>query len=478
MMDDLGGEKVPTCFFAQPVLTPAIIGFSVIQGAIQSAAGGDAVGHGVGITLLWIALILVAAKVSRLVERFGQPSVLGELVMGVILGNLSLVGIGFFEPIIDDPYVMFLAQLGVIVLLFQVGLETDIADMRQVGIPALLVGFIGIALPFVFGTYVIGPWFLPGETFNTYLFLGATLAATSVGITARVFRDLGRLQSPEAHIILGAAVIDDILALVILAVVTAIVSVGGVGIGEVVLIIVKSVLFLGATIFSGKYISKGLERLFAQPGANGGMRFTVAMSLGLLFAYVAEIIGLAPIIGAFAAGLILDPHQFRHSPENPEMVDEVENAIKQSGIPGVSAVIAPVREAIQKHNVRHIEEVIEPMSLFLVPVFFITTGMSVKLEALFNGQILLAALAVTLLAIFSKAAAGFAAGGKVNKWIVGWGMVPRGEVGLIFAMTGYNLEVMSDNILSAIIIMIIFTTLLPPPILSYLLKRDANRATV
>jgi Kef-type K+ transport system membrane component KefB len=487
---------------------PAITGVSVLQPAVQRAAEEGAPSHGVGITLLWIAIILVAAKAAGLVERFGQPSVLGELVMGVILGNLTLIGIGVFEQIQADQHIAFLAQLGVIVLLFQVGLETDVADMQKVGVRAFLVAIIGVVLPFVLGTYIVGPWLLPGLSTHAYLFLGATLTATSVGITARVFRDLGRLQDPEAHIILGAAVIDDVLGLVILAIVSAIVKEGDVSTLAVGHIILKAVLFLGAALLSSKYIAEALNKLFARSGGIG-LKFTVAISMGLLFAYIAELMGLAPIVGAFAAGLVLDSRQFRHFFDNPEMVDEIQQCIEQSDtglkqrvrqamdtseVQAVNECLERVDpelkdrfsemvarpgselrdqmcEVMNRHNVRHIEEVIEPISLFLVPIFFVTTGMAVSLEALFDIQIVLVALGITIAAILGKIVAGFAAG-KVNKMIVGWGMVPRGEVGLIFAMTGKSLDVVSDEVFSVIIIMVIFSTLLPPPILSHMLKRN------
>lgn len=451
-------------------------GFPIVPIAIQSATEESIPSHKVGTTLFWIAIILVAAKVSGVVERFGQPSVLGELVIGVIIGNLSLIGLGFFDAIKTDQFVKFLAQLGVIVLLFQVGLETSIADMKKVGIRAFLVAAVGVILPFLLGTYIVGPWLLPGLEFNSYLFLGATLTATSVGITARVFRDLGRLQDPEAHIILGAAVIDDVLGLIILAVVSAIVQSGEVSIAEVAIIILKAVLFLGVTILLSPYIARAIDNIFSRLGAGLGAKFTVAISLGLLFAYLAELIGLAPIVGAFTAGLILDPHQFRHFFEDPKTVGEIERVFEQhrketGGLPSAPAVNpATSGEAVNRRNVRHIEEVIEPISLFLVPIFFVTTGMDVNLRTLFDVNILVVAIGITIAAMVGKIAAGLVAG-EVDKLVVGWGMVPRGEVGLIFAMTGKHLGVVDDTTFSVIVIMVIFSTLLPPPMLSYLLRR-------
>ncbi|NTW03069.1 MAG: cation:proton antiporter, partial [Oscillochloris sp.] len=175
----------------------------------------------VGVTLMYMAIMLLAAKFSSMVERLGQPAVLGEMLIGVLLGNFILAGIPFFEPIKTSGVIQFLADFGVVILLFQVGLESNVQDMRKVGLSAFLVACVGVVLPMILGSYVLGPLLLPDLSPNAHLFLGATLTATSVGITARVFRDLGVLQMREAQIVLGAAVIDDVLGLIILAVVSA-----------------------------------------------------------------------------------------------------------------------------------------------------------------------------------------------------------------------------------------------------------------
>jgi Kef-type K+ transport system membrane component KefB len=428
--------------------------------------GGPA--HGVGAAFLWIVIILLAAKLSTLVERLGQPPVLGELVMGVILGNLFLAGLDFFEPIKSEPIINFLAQLGVVILLFQVGLESNIEEMRRVGLRALLVASVGVVVPFLLATEVVGPLLLPGLPFNTYLFLGATLTATSVGITARVFRDLGRLQTAEAQIVLGAAVIDDVLGLIILAVVSAIVTEGTVSVGSVSWITLKAILFLVGAVILGQLLAPRLGALLSKIHTGTGMKFTLAISFGLTTAYLGEQIGLAPIVGAFAAGLVLDPVHFRFF-EEPEIADEIRQSLHDAP-PGLQKRVSTV---LERHADRHVEDIIEPLGHFLAPIFFVITGMAVRLETLFNLPILLVALGVTLAAFVGKIAAGLVAG-PVNKSIVGWGMIPRGEVGLIFAATGRAIGVVNDEVFSIIVIMVILSTLLPPPILTYLLKRDRS----
>lgn len=438
---------------------------------VHAASEGESNESTFAITFLWIAVILIAAKISSLVEKIGQPSVLGELVIGVILGNVTLLGLHIFEPIKQNEIISFLAELGVVILLFQIGLESNIQKMKQVGLRAFLVACVGVIVPFALGTYVVGPLLLPGLSLNAYLFLGATLTATSVGITARVFRDLNKLQTSEAQIVLGAAVIDDVLGLIILAVVSAIVTVGAVSFGMIGWITAKAILFLAGAIIVGQLIAPLLGRLFAKIHAGVGMKLTLAISFGLIVAYLAEEIGLAPIVGAFAAGLILDPVHFRYF-KDPKVVNDVRASVKDAP----PEIQEKVNQAIEPHAHRHIEDLIEPIGYFLVPIFFVYTGINVKLETLFNLPILLVALGITVAAFIGKVVAGLVAG-KVNKSIVGFGMIPRGEVGLIFAVMGKNLGVVSDEIFSAIVIMVILSTLLTPPILTVLLRRQDKHAS-
>ncbi len=446
------------------VLLAILITFAAAYTA-QAGGGGEGSAE-ITQTFLWIAVILIFAKLSGLVEKWGQPSVLGELVIGVVLGNLGLLGIHLFDPIKSNAIIHFLAELGVVILLFQIGLESNIAEMRKVGSKALMVAILGVVVPFVSGTYMIGPWLLPGLSTNAYLFLGAALTATSVGITARVFQDLGKLKMKEAQIILGAAVIDDVLGLIILAVVSAMATLGAVSFGTISWIAGKALLFLVGSIVLGQIFAPQIGKWFARIQTGIGMKLTIALCFGLIFAFLANYIGLAAIVGAFAAGLVLDPVHFRYF-KDPKVVDDVKAAAREIDEDTKKAIY----KAIEPHAHRHIEDLIEPIAHFLVPIFFVVTGMAVNMETLFDQQILLVALDIPVLAIAGKVVSGIAAG-PVNKWLVGFGMVPRGEVGLIFASIGASLGVVSESVFSIIVIMVILTTLVAPPTLAWLLKRQ------
>ena len=441
---------------------PAVLGLILLP-LPALAAGSGAVGE----NLLWLALILMSARLfAPLAQRIGFPAVLGELLLGVLLGNLSLFGIGLFDTIAKDPIIAFIAELGVIVLLLQIGLETRLADLVRVGGRAAAVGGVGIAVPFVLGAFLVGPWLLPGQSQNTYLFLGATLAATSVGITGRVFRDLGKLGTPAARIVLGAAVIDDVLGLVILAVVSSLVQAGSVSVGEVSWIVAEAVLFLGGSIWIGRLIAPHSSRWLARLDAGPSMLFAQVLATGLALAWLAHAIGLAPIIGAFAAGLLFEP-VFLRDFKTPQIVQEIEPLMREPESRPLMDRLLPI---LTRHAGHQHEHMLEPIGYFFVPVFFVLTGMQVDLGTLADPAIVAVALGVSAAAIVGKLAAGWFAGGA-GRWIVGWGMVPRGEVGLVFAMVGKQLGVMDETMFSVIVIMVILTTLVTPPVLTLLLRR-------
>jgi Kef-type K+ transport system membrane component KefB len=441
----------------------------VILFFFESAFASEASAHSdpIAPTLLALFAILLAAKLGgELFERLSLPAVLGELIAGIVLGNLVLINPGwnFLEPLrvtpIRENWALILdslARLGVIILLFEVGLESTVQGMMKVGKSAFFVAVAGVIAPFFLG--YAASWIfikelpaelaatIPGLSLNyVHLFMGAVLCATSVGITARVFKDLGRLQTKEAQIILGAAVIDDVLGLVILAVVSGIVSAAELGralnVGSVLRLIGLAVLFLGGSLGIGAFLVPRIMRQLSKL-RTGGMMIISALLFCFGMAYLANAAGLAPIVGAFAAGLLLERVHFR------EFREEFE-----------------------------IEDLIKPVSAFLVPIFFVLMGIQVRLEAFAQIPILGVAAGLTIAAIMGKQICSFAVLGRgIDRLIVGVGMIPRGEVGLIFAGVGKSLKVIDDATFSAAVIMVITTTLITPPLLKIMLQRQAKTAS-
>lgn len=449
--------------------------------------------------LIELALIIVVAMIGRWVAiKFNQPAVLGELLIGVILGNitywfgspLSLFimhlsdtsqifervwvsgesvleaakqiftgdqlepgGIGYrLVQIMTGPgssKIIFMgialwlfSNLGVILLLFMVGLESNTKEMLQVGPRATLVAIIGVVCPFILG-YGSSMFLLSESSSSVHLFIAATLCATSVGITARVFKDLNRIQTPEAKIILGAAVIDDILGLVILAVVAGIATTGEVKFLDVGRILLLSIIFLGVIILFGeRFIRRITPLVHIIDRDNSKLLFPLALAFFL--SWIANLIELATIVGAFAAGLILEEEHF----------------------------------AANSNNKSTIEKTIKPLETIFAPIFFVLMGMQVNLGSFLQRETIWIAIALIVVAILGKIVSGIPAGRETDRLSVGLGMIPRGEVGLIFASVGKGLGVISDSIFSAVVIMVIVTTIITPILLKWSLYRrvEGSRA--
>jgi len=424
-------------------------------GSEVGAEGGEGHGGPVLTVLLQLMIILLAAKLGGdLFERFNQPAVLGELVLGMIIGNLHVLGFEGFEAFKHDVTLEVLAELGVIILLFEVGLESTVKEMMKVGLASFMVAVFGVIAPFFLG-WGVGALFLPEESIYVHIFIGATLTATSVGITARVLRDIGKINTREAKIILGAAVIDDILGLVILAVVAGIITAissgtgEGVSSGAVLWIIMKAVLFIVGAVVIGSFVLPQYFKLGFKMKVKGVL-LSFSLLVCFLLAYLAGKIGLAPIVGAFAAGLILEEVHFKGFRDRGE---------------------------------QQLQELISPIATFLVPIFFVRMGMLVDLTTFARVEILGFAAVMTLAAIVGKQACSLAIFDKsINRIAIGLGMIPRGEVGLIFAGIGAKLmlegqPVISSGTYSAVVIMVIITTLVTPPVLIFsLLKEDRKKA--
>jgi len=392
-----------------------------------AAANGTGNTHGVAALLTALIAIFVATKLlGEIAQRLGQPAVLGELIAGIILGGSVL---GIVDP--ADPIIASMAEIGVIVLLFAIGLETELAALVRVGTSATTVAIAGVVLPFTIGYFAsrgLGLDEIPA------LVCGAALCATSVGISARVLSELGWLDTTEGRVVLGAAVIDDVIGLVILAVVASLVSGTALTVAAVAGIAGIAVGFVAVAVIVGSLVVRplfaGVERIRAA-GALG----VFGLSFAFLLAWLADLSGSAMIVGAFAAGLVL--HR----------------------IP-------------QRHD---IEKATTTLGHFFVPVFFAAVGASVDLGALMDSRSLLLGAVLIAVGLAGKVAAGYAPWWfKGRKLLVGIAMVPRGEVGLIFAQMGLSSKAINSGEFGAIMLMVLATTFVTPPALARLARGRAH----
>ena len=394
-----------------------------------------------GSILLGLAILVLGAKLGGiLVSRWGQPAVLGELLFGIALANLYplFAGSAGIEFVRSNTILKFLAEVGVLLLLFDVGLEVDLRAFARVGPSAFLVALIGVVVPFFLG-WGTAVWFLPDAPTLVHIFIGATLTATSVGITVRVLKDLGVMTSPEAQTILGAAILDDVLGLIVLAVVVGSITGatdggGGVSIATISVIVLKAVGFFAATFVAGHVLSHRIVSLAAKSGQHG-MLFVIGIALCFTLSYVAELIGLANIIGAFAAGVLLDPYG------------------------------AGIRTRAEEATLR---ELLVPLSELFVPLFFVLMGLQVDLSTLVEPSALALGITLIVSAIVGKLLCGLGVvGSGIRRLAVGIGMIPRGEVGLIFAGIGARVmlegePILNENVYSSVVLMALITTIITP----------------
>jgi Kef-type K+ transport system membrane component KefB len=460
--------------FALLMSLPAIwhLSFAMLDAGLSHA---DPV---VPILIASIFITLGAALGGMLMRWVKQPAVLGELLVGLLAGNLgyyfgnptltvlregdnlsriaslaltsaNTIGDATLKLLPPGPHTDLLAQLlsgpqgqtyiyvysfidiisrlAILVLLFMVGLEISLVEMKRVGKYATYVAVLGIVLPMVMGMGVM-KLLHPNNPLAVDLFVGGILTATSVGITARVLRDLGRETTEEARIILGAAVIDDVLCLIVLAVVSGLAVTGAISFGSIAVITGKAALFLVASLGIGIWLTPKLVRRLTSVGVSN-LKLLFGVSFALLLAWLANVAQLATIVGAFAAGMVL----------NSFFDQEVEGA--------------------------SLHELLSPIESLVVPLFFVWMGIQVKLETMASKDVLIAGLGLTIVAIAGKVAAGWGCPPSLNRLAVGFGMMPRGEVGLIFAGIGRGIGVVDEGLFSAIVLLVMVTTVLAPILL-------------
>jgi Kef-type K+ transport system membrane component KefB len=406
---------------------------------VSSAANPDA--H----VALLLAAVLIAAKLGgEAATRLRQPAVLGELVAGIALGNLPWLPLR--EPGANVSVDM-LSRLGVLILMFEVGLESTVKDILAVGADAARVAGLGTLSTFGAG-WLVAAWLRPDAGVAAHAFLGASVAATSIGVSARVLRDLGQTRSKEARTILGAAVLDDVIALVLLALMSGWIVGKASGnaptAASVLWIVGKTLGLLALAVAVGVRVTPSLFALGARFKTRGAL-LAIGLAFCFLSAWAADLIGLAPLVGAFAAGVVLEDFHSARFVERGE---------------------APL------------QRLVEPLSGFFVPIFFVVMGIRTDLRAFLRLETLLLSAGLVCVAVVGKLACGLGARG-VNRLVVAFGMMPRGEVCLIFASLGISLQVggipvIDGTAYSALVAVVVFTTLLTPVLLKWGLARPTR----
>ncbi len=438
-----------------------------VETSIESTSGP----YILGAVLLSLVVVYFASKLGgEVCARIDLPPVLGELVGGVIVG-VSALNLLVFPGAGEDgssslimaflqmtghlspeavsyvfhaqgEVISILAEIGVVILLFEIGLESDLKELLRVGIQSTVVAVVGVAVPFALGT--TGLMLIFGVSAVPAIFAGAALTATSIGITAKVLSELGKLASSEGQIIIGAAVMDDVLGIIVLAVVASLARDGEVQVTNVLYLIVSAAVFLVGSIWLGRLLAPLFVTLVNEMKTRGQLLLT-SLTFVFILSYVAAAVNLESILGAFAAGLILAETE------------------KQS----------------------ELEEQVIPIADMLVPIFFVVVGARTDVSVLNpfvaeNREGLIIAAFLVAVAILGKVVTGFSVFGKpgINRWAIGVGMVPRGEVGLVFASVGAASGVLNSALNAAIIVMVILTTFVAPPLLRVAFNLGETEAPV
>jgi Kef-type K+ transport system membrane component KefB len=398
--------------------------------------------------LLWLAIITTVAIFARASDKLGQPFVLGQLLVGIIIGAFAHYNIMGLSNMIHSEALAFFAELGSIFLLLEIGLESSLNDIASAGKHAIVVAIMGVVVPFVIGYFIVTPYILHSTKTELCLFIGSMLAVTSTGISISVFKDLKILKTEACQIVLAASVIDDILGLILLSITTSLMlegSINAVNIGNTLLYVV---IFFVSSIVFGKYLLPIVIKLLSQVNKNSDSVILIIIAFCFSMSYIAGQIGLAFIIGAFLSGILLYPQLFK-------------------GFKNIHG------KADFTQNEHQLEYLIAPYGKIFTPLFFIYAGMQVDIISTFDYNTILTALAISFFAILGKIVAGIFLPKHINKWIVGLGMTPRGEIGLIFSIAGLQLKIIDSSQFAALLLMIIVTSVITPIGLTYITKRNA-----
>lgn len=378
--------------------------------------------------LVFVLLAILIARTSTLLKKIGQPSLLGELLGGILIVTLGVYHISIFHNFATNHSIAFLSELGGIFLLFEIGLESDISLLKQNGHYALWLALFGALLPFIAG-YAFAQYFVINASRNFCLFFAATLSATSTGISIRIFKEYNLTRSKACQVVLASSVIDDILSLLVLTCITAVVTTGKIGVSNLMFLPIKVMGFFLLLYFGMKSI---LPRFYYSRDTS--LDLTIIIASCLISSWLANLVGLSSILGAFLAGLFIDKTYFK-----------------------------------DKHHL------VYPFIWLFVPIFFIYSGMQIDIQSLFDIQTLLFALLFSLIAIITKILPPLLIPNKhtsfLNKLAIGLGMVPRGEIGLIIALIGKEIGVLNSYYFNVITIMVIITSFISPILLNLVIKK-------
>lgn len=419
---------------------------------------------------LWLALSILMSRGLSIVKKIGLPVVTSEILAGIVLGHLYLFGITTFIGMSHNEIIQFLAEIGAMILMFEIGLETQIKDISSKLLSGIKIALFGTILTFS-GGYYLSHFFYPDLSLKSRILIGVISAATATGISAKVFKDLKILGSSEVKLILTASLIDEVLSILCFAIVSGVLIAGNIEMETLITITAKTAIFFLLSISLGSKITPLLTRLSVKIHAGISMKIGLLFFICTLYTWLASVLGVAPVIGAFIAGLVIDPEHFKNFSQ-AKFLRELKQIANHTSDENTKAQIL---KTVHGHETRSLDELIKPLSNIFVPIFFTYIGLIFKLSDLMKPKIVLFAVSLLAVSLIGRIVSGYTEKGKFNKILVGLGMTPIGEAGLIFAVTGNQLGIINNDIMSAVILAVVLITIVTPILIRISLKFNSPK---
>lgn len=419
---------------------------------------------------LWLALSILMSRGLSIVKKIGLPVVTSEILAGVVLGHLYLFGITTFIGMNHNEIIQFLAEIGAMILMFEIGLETQIKDISSKLLSGIKIALFGTILTFS-GGYYLSHFFYPDLSLKSRILIGVISAATATGISAKVFKDLKILGSNEVKLILTASLIDEVLSILCFAIVSGVLIAGNIEMETLITITAKTAIFFLLSISLGSKITPLLTRLSVKIHAGISMKIGLLFFICTLYTWLASVLGVAPVIGAFIAGLVIDSEHFKNFSQ-AKFLRELKQIANHTSDENTKAQIL---KTVHGHETRSLDELIKPLSNIFVPIFFTYIGLIFKLSDLAKPKIVLFAVSLLAVSLIGRIVSGYTEKGKFNKVLVGLGMTPIGEAGLIFAVTGNQLGIINNDIMSAVILAVVLITIVTPILIKISLKFNSPK---
>lgn len=444
------------------LITASITKFSYAAEALDHSSGYDPV------ILLWLVIFIFLSRSLSIVKKFGLPMVVGEILSGIILGELHVFGINLFQYAETDTVMRFLAEFGAIILMFEIGLDSKFSELRRnfrTGVKVAMSGTI-----FTFGSgFLISKYIIPGSTLSLNLLMGVILAATATGISAKTFKEMGILRTKEVKIVLVASIIDELVSIIFFGIISALIIDAAFNLANLSISLIKVIGFFAFAAVFGNWITPLVTKWSIKIHAGINMKIGVLLTICFLFSWVAHQLGLATVIGAFIAGLILDQVYFRSFSKSNFFI---QLKFLKSQVTDTQLKYE-FTQLINNQEDKALEELLKPLSHVFVPVFFIYIGMLLDIHQLVNPTTLYITAALLIASFGGRILSGYLIRGKtINKLIIGLGMTPIGEAGLIFAMFGRITGIVNDVVFSAVVSALVIAAILTPVLIKYAINRD------